>query len=105
MTPEQLKRLADLEYRLTDVALNDADPENWTANGITLAEMTSEQRGDAAWCRKTAVQTVALLIRIQQLAQPVASRAPVNPEQSEESLIKKAEREAAALMERHAKAR
>lgn len=100
MTPGQLKRLADLENRLIDVALSDADPDNWTANGTILADMTSEQRGDAAWCRKTAVQTVALLIRVQQLRSPQLDGNNPNPERSEENEIRAAEAKANAILDR-----
>jgi hypothetical protein len=67
MREDQVKRLEDVSERLAEVALRDADPDNWTASDVPLVDMTRDQRGDANWCRKTAVQTVALLNQVQRL--------------------------------------
>ena len=98
MTPAQLSRLLEIQNRLVDVALNDADPENWTASDMYLKDMTSEQRGDAAWCRKTAVQTVALLIRVQQLTQVQAPEDDKQPDPEQD--IKRYEKAAREMIER-----
>jgi hypothetical protein len=99
MTPEQIKRLAEVSERLAEAVISDADPDNWTAPGVRLREMTKEERGDAAWCRKTAVQSVALLVRVQQLLAPDASATPEPPEDTEAD-IRRAEKAAAEMLER-----
>jgi hypothetical protein len=96
MTPEQKERLEKIEARLVDVVLNDADPDNWTASNLKLNEMTGEERGDANWCRKTAVQSVALLIRVQQLMREQAPEE--RPGADEDDKIRAAEKEASKLL-------
>ena len=67
MKPEQLTRLMSLSDRLIEASLIDADPGNWTANGLKPMEMSKEERGDAKWCRSLAVSTVALAMQVQRL--------------------------------------
>lgn len=101
MEPEQRERLADVMGRLTEVALRDADPDSWTAPGKTLKAMTKEERGDAAWCRKTACMTVSLLLQFQRLHQQAAQDPPpgdVVPSLDEE--LAAAEAKARELLER-----
>lgn len=102
MRPDQIARLTDLQDRLVETVINDADPANWTAANKTLADMTPPERGDANWCRKTAAQTVGLLIRVNQLLEPkVAPGAPpANPEDDIEEQTRKAEKAATELLER-----
>ncbi len=101
MRPDQLQRLADVSERLAETVIVDADPDNWTATGMLLADMTQEQRGDAAWCRKTAVQSVALLIRVEQLLDPIKLQSPNQPDPEAE--IKRAERAASEMLIRVSK--
>lgn len=101
MEPEQRARMADVMDRLTDVVLRDADPDSWTAPGKTLKAMTKEERGDAAWCRKTACMSVSLLLQFQRLHQQAEQEAPagdVAPSLDEE--LAAAEVKARALLER-----
>lgn len=99
MTPDQIARLTDLQGRLVETVINDADPDNWTASGKLLSEMSAADRGDANWCRKTAVQSVSLLIRVQQLLEPKAGgKAPDDPDP--EADIKRAERAASDMLKR-----
>lgn len=99
MRPDQKKRLAEVSEKLAEVAINDADPANWTGDGKLLSQMTKEERGDAAWCRKTAVQSVALLGRLQQLLRDDAGGKGGNEPDPEED-IRRAEREAAKMLKR-----
>lgn len=100
MTPDQRTRLAAVSVKLAEVVIADVDPANWTANGITLGKMTKEQRGDAAWCRKTAVQSVALLVRVEQLLAPESGpHPPTSPPEDPEAEITRAEKRAAALVQ------
>ena len=102
MTPDQIARLTDLQGRLVETVINDADPDNWTASGLLLSEMSAADRGDANWCRKTAVQSVSLLIRVQQLLEPKApGKAPGTQDVDDpEADIKRAERAAADMLKR-----
>lgn len=101
MRPDQLLRLAEVSERLAEVVIRDIDPESWgSAHASMLGDMTREERGDQAWCRKTAVQSVALLVRVEQLltpaSDPVESREMPDPEAD----IKRAERAATEMLER-----
>ena len=64
MTPDQLKRLNELSEKLAEVALSDADPENWIGYGALPMDLTQADRGDAVWCRKVALSTISVLGRV-----------------------------------------
>jgi len=102
MNEDQCRRLEAIEDKLLEVALQDADPANWSATGVLLCDMTKEQRGDAQWCRKTAVQTLALLNQVQRAV--AAYRQPqkgVPPDDKDpDALIREAERKASEMLER-----
>lgn len=99
MRDDQRQRLADISEALAEVAIRDADPANWTAANKPLCDMTKEERGDAAWCRKTAVQSVALLGRLQQILRDTGGGKP-GDDDDPASDIKRAEKEARKLLER-----
>lgn len=99
MTPDQISRLNDLQGRLVETVINDADPLNWSASGLLLSEMDTQQRGDAKWCRSVAVQSVSLLIRVQQLLEPKAGSGG-GDDHDPEADIKRAERAAADMLAR-----
>lgn len=98
MRPDQKKRLADVSERLTEIVINDADPDTWSGQGKLLGDMTKDERGDAAWCRKTAVQSVALLCRLQQLLRDDAGGKGDGPDPEDD--IRRAEREAQKMLAR-----
>lgn len=64
MREDQYLKLQALEEKVTDQFLFEADPTNWTGDGIAPAAMTQDQRGDRYWCKKNAVATISLAIRI-----------------------------------------
>lgn len=99
MRDDQRQRLADIYEALAEVAIRDADPANWTAADKPLCDMTKEERGDAAWCRKTAVQSVALLGRLQQILRDTGG-GKSGDDDDPASDIKRAEKEARKLLER-----
>lgn len=99
MRDDQRQRLADISEALAEVAIRDADPANWTAADKPLCGMTKEERGDAAWCRKTAVQSVALLGRLQQILRDTGG-GKSGDDDDPASDIKRAEKEARKLLER-----
>lgn len=103
MREEQRIRLLEVSERLAEVTIRDADPDNWTAAGKLLCDMDQKERGDANWCRKTAVQSVALLVRVQQLLATPGPGKPGDAEKSEEELIREAERQAEAMLQRAAR--
>lgn len=100
MRPDQRQRLADVAERLAEVAIRDADPDHWTAPELTLAEMSKEQRGDAAWCRKTAALSLALLVRMEQLTASEAAAPGAPSEPDPEAEIRRAEKAADAALNR-----
>ncbi|HHC8921427.1 TPA: hypothetical protein ACN3MR_002895 [Stenotrophomonas maltophilia] len=100
MRDDQRKRLQDVSESLAEVAIRDADPSNWTAFDKPLCDMSKDERGDAAWCRKTAVQSVALLCRLQQLLRDTGAPGGGDKDPDPEAEIKAAEREASRLLER-----
>ncbi|PZS48857.1 hypothetical protein [Stenotrophomonas maltophilia] len=99
MRDDQRQRLADIYEALAEVAIRDADPANWTAADKPLCDMTKEERGDAAWCRKTAVQSVALLGRLQLILRDTGG-GKSGDDDDPASDIKRAEKEARKLLER-----
>lgn len=64
MREDQYIRLQQLEERLTEQFLTEADPGNWTGDGILPRNLTQAERGDRYWCKKNAVATISLTIRI-----------------------------------------
>jgi hypothetical protein len=64
MRDDQYLRLQALEEKLTEQFLTEADPDNWTGTGILPKDLTQQDRGDRYWCKKNAVATISLTIRI-----------------------------------------
>lgn len=78
MRADQLTRLEELRDRLLETAISDADPANWTAGSKKPSEMTKDERGDASWCRRMAIQSVSLTMQVQRLlANPTTGGAMV----------------------------
>jgi len=101
MREDQCERLEAVEDKLIEVVLRDADPGTWSGAGLLLCDMTKQQRGDAAWCRKTASQTVVLLSQVQRVIAnyrtPTKGVPPNDPDPGE--MIRDAENAARALLE------
>lgn len=100
MNRTQRARIAALKDKMVDVVIRDADPDNWVAPGIKLSEMSKEERGDAAWCRKTAMSSVSLLINLERLEQVTTAPLSGVDEEDVDAGIKRAEKAAAALLKR-----
>lgn len=60
MRADQAERLLELEEKLIDVYLDEADPANWPGVGTAGSHMTKQERGDRYWEKKNAIATVAL---------------------------------------------
>jgi hypothetical protein len=76
MREDQYQRLQQLEEKLTEAFLEEADPVNWTGEGIKPKDLTKDERGDRYWCKKNAVATISLTIRIGSLLGMVQRRLP-----------------------------
>jgi hypothetical protein len=79
MRDDQYLRLQQLEEKLTEQFLSEADPVNWSAEGILPKNMTQAERGDRYWCKKNAVATISLTIRIGSLIGMVQRRGDTDP--------------------------
>ena len=64
MRQDQIDRLQDLSESVSDVFIEEADPENWNGAGVPLADLDAKARGNRYWDKKNAIQTGALLARI-----------------------------------------
>lgn len=111
MREDQYRRLQDLEEKLTDEVLREADPDTWTAPGIQAKDLTQQERGDRYWCKKNAVATISLAIRIGSLIGMVQRNGPTggaDPEEEGENPmdaeIREAEAEAKKLLAKMQKA-
>lgn len=113
MRDDQYMRLQALEEKLTEQLLQDGDPDNWTGQGVLPKDLTKDQRGDRYWCKKNAVATLALTIRLGSLIGQVQRVGGTTPgadgegegeEASGERLldaeVAAAEKEAAKLLQR-----
>lgn len=97
MTPKQLARMAELQERIADVVLDEADPDNWPGQGKTLAALTAGERGDRYWCKKNAAASFALLTRCTSF---MSGAAPQEGEEASlERQIAKREAEASRLLD------
>lgn len=115
MRDDQYIRLQSLGEKLTDQFLFEADPVNWPADGVHPKDMTQEDRGNRYWCKKNAVATVSLTLRIESLLgklqgsllNPATPGAPEGEDAAQGLLdaeIAEAERQAKALLKRMQKA-
>jgi len=107
MRPDQLERLRDLEERLADVVLEEADPDTWPGAGRPLAGLSREERGNRFWCKRNAAATFGLLERtVRTLADASTPHTGRTPEHEDElgNEIERMEREAAVVLDRAMKA-
>jgi hypothetical protein len=109
MRSDQYIKLQELQEKLVDVFITEADPANWNGAGLKLAEMDQTTRGNAYWCKKNATATLSVIMRTTSLIGMVQDRSSGGggaaggveaPEQDkdEDTLdaeVKKAEKEAA----------
>jgi hypothetical protein len=102
MRPDQLARLKDIESRMIDVLIEEADPDNWSGAGLRLADMDGDVRGQRFWCKKNAASTIVVLSGVGKLKEntkEALGRDAFNPTQMETQILK-AEREASAALAR-----
>ncbi|MBC3213398.1 hypothetical protein [Serratia fonticola] len=60
-------RLTVLSDKLTDVVLDEADPDNWPGAGKEPTKHTKQERGDRYWCKKNAAASLTLLVKVHSL--------------------------------------
>lgn len=101
MRPDQIQRLHELQEKLAEVVLEEADPGLWPGAGQAPAAMDRETRGDRFWAKKNAAATFALLERTTStLAYTPNDRQPqADQEVDIDRQIAKREREAAQLLD------
>lgn len=98
MREDQKKRIEELQEKLVEVLLLEADPQMWPGDGVSPADLTRDERGDRYWCKKNAAATLTVLTKTMSLTQ-YEYRQAVNPVDSDEvdmdKEIAKHEKEAA----------
>ena len=113
MTDDQLKRIKALTVDVAEAVILDADPTNWTANGVAPKDMQKDDRYAAKWCRGIAMSSLSVLMRLMAVAAAAqrmnAGAAPGTPQSSEDETEitsryganpERAEAEAEALLAR-----
>lgn len=106
MRQDQYEKLQAMSERLTDVFLQEAEPENWPGHQLGAIEMGQQIRGDRYWCKKNAVATLTLIQRVATLNWIIqrqgneGSGAAVDEEEEGmlDAAIKDAEKEATKLL-------
>ena len=107
MRQDQYEKLQALSERLTDVFLDEAEPEKWPGHNIEPGAMDQKTRGDRYWCKKNAVATLTLVGRVAGLTdltqkQRNAGNGAAGVTEEEATLdaeINAAEKEAAKLLD------
>lgn len=91
MRPDQMERLRELEEKLADVFLEEADPDGW-----------SSEKKERYWQRREAAETAALLTRTQALMSNDSggSRQDPDREREAERLIERASKRASSAVEK-----
>jgi hypothetical protein len=99
---EQFERMQSLAEKLTDVVIDEANPDEWPGKDTKLIELTRDQRGDRYWCKKNAAATLSLLTKMHSLLGIVEKRNVDPPDEDEhddlEDEIKAAEKEATKIL-------
>jgi hypothetical protein len=109
MRQDQYEKLQQLEERLTDVFIGEAEPSTWPGHGLAPNALDQQSRGDRYWCKKNAVATLSLIQRVAGLVHtiqphgdtpPPAGAAPQGDDEARlDGEIASAEREATKLLD------
>lgn len=102
MRDDQKILLAEIEERLVDALLEEADPNMWNGAGQPLADMDQETRGNRYWCKKNAQATLALALNVNKLTANTKEALGRDPYKESEldDQIRMAEKQAAKLLEK-----
>lgn len=108
MRQDQYERLQALTEKLTDVFLDEANPDTWPGKGLAAGEMDQQTRGDRYWVKKNAAATLTVIMKTTSLIGVIQQRSAAGAEDgvqpgSEEpdgldGEIRAAEKEAARLL-------
>lgn len=103
MREDQIARLRDLEEKLLDVILEEADPDTWPGAGKPLSDMSHDERGSRFWSKRNAAATFVLLNHTSSTAKDAESKNPLtgnyNPRPQLDDQIKEHEKQAAKMIE------
>lgn len=110
MRQDQYERLQALTEKLTDVFLDEADPEKWPGHGLAANTMEAQTRGDRYWCKKNAAATLTVIMKTtgligviqQRSAAGVGDGVPAGGDEPDglDGEIRAAEKEAARLIDK-----
>jgi len=112
MRQDQYEKLQQLTEKLTDVFLDEADPDKWPGANLESGTMDQQTRGDRYWCKKNAAATLTVIMKTANLVGVIQQRsaggeeggAAVEGEKPEvdslDAEIKAAEKEAARLLKK-----
>ncbi|EBQ4755632.1 TPA: hypothetical protein H2A59_004915 [Salmonella enterica] len=98
-------RLTNLSDKLTNVVIEEADPDNWSGSKKPVKELTKDERGDRYWDKKNAAASLTLLIKVHSLIGMQTRGATGENADDDDDFglaqqVAKAEKEAAAIIER-----
>jgi len=99
MRPDQIARLRDIEERMLDVFMAEADPNEWPGGTTPSAQLEVEERKQRYLWKRAAAETAQLLVRTRALIEerPEDGGAAMP---SLEKRIEAREKEAQQLLER-----
>jgi hypothetical protein len=80
MRPDQIARLRDVEEKLADLFIDEANPDNWPCPGEASHKIDSDARSNRFRCKRAAIDTGALLVRTQSLMQIVEGEGDRSPD-------------------------
>ncbi|WP_158785151.1 hypothetical protein [Pantoea sp. BAV 3049] len=107
MSDDYKNRLTELSDKLTDVVINEADPDNWPGAEKPIKQLTKDERGDRYWSKKNAAGTLTLLIKVHSLigmhgrgGTPAEGKNPSEADFELGQQVNRAEKEAADILER-----
>lgn len=109
MRQDQYERLQALTEKLTDVFLDEANPETWPGKGLEASAMDQQTRGDRYWVKKNAAATLTVIMKTTSLIGVIQQRSAAGapdgvpaPESDEpdglDGEIRAAEKEATRLL-------
>lgn len=87
MRQDQFERLQQLEEKLTDVFLDEAEPSVWPGHGLAPNALDQGTRGDRYWCKKNAVATLSLIQRVAALVHTVQVHGDTPPPTGAEATL------------------
>jgi hypothetical protein len=74
MRQDQYEKLQALTEKLTDVFLQEADPDKWPGAKLESANMDQQTRGDRYWVKKNAAATLTVIMKTVNLVGVIQQR-------------------------------